>query len=391
MFENTNWSPVESASSRPSLRDALVQRRLRHRLQHARHRDGDARVLDEAQLFGEDRRVVGVEADDHAGLHLDPVGVDPAHAFDEVAARVLGLAGLLQRLDARALDADEDGGEVGVAEQREQLVVLRGVQRDLGVEVDRVALFAAPARDLAQQILGEFLVADEIVVDDEDLLGAEPVALLDLGHHLVHLLGARAPAVDDDDVAELALERTAARELDRHGVIAVDVQQVEARHRRQREVGLLGGAVLALPGARREVAQEDRPGLLGFVHEEHVAAAAPLLGTQRRVRAAHHHEAPAALELRDDLAHPRLVDDVAGDADDVGFDVEIDRFDVLVAEHHFVLARRQPGQRRHRKVREDALLAERGQDAVVGPETGRVAGRDEIDLHGPLHERSVAL
>jgi len=140
-----------------------------------------------------------------------------------------------------------------------------GVQRDLCVEVHRVAPLAAPARDRAQQILGELLVADEVVVDDEDLLGAEPVALLDLGHHLVHLLGARAPAVDDDDVAELALEGTAARELDRHGVIAIDVQQVEARHRRQREVGLLVGAVLALPGARREVAQEDGPGLFGFV------------------------------------------------------------------------------------------------------------------------------
>ena len=43
----------------------------------------------------------------------------------------------------------------------------------------------APARDRAQQLLGELLVADEVVVDDEDLRGAEAMALLDLGHHLV--------------------------------------------------------------------------------------------------------------------------------------------------------------------------------------------------------------
>ena len=60
------------------------------------------------ELLLEDRLVVVVEAHDHAGLHLDAVGLDPAHALEQVAAHVLGLARLLQRFPPRALDADED-------------------------------------------------------------------------------------------------------------------------------------------------------------------------------------------------------------------------------------------------------------------------------------------
>ena len=187
MLEKTNWSPVDSADQPPlgfatrswsgvfgiacsmpvietGMRASWMKRSCSSKI------DG----------------VVVVEADDHAGLHLDAVRLDLADALDQVAAHVLRLLGLLQRRLPRALDADEDGGEVGGAQQLEQLVVLRDVQRDLGVEVHRVAVRLAPVGDRAQQLLGELLVADEVVVDEEDLRRAEAVALLDLGHHLLH-------------------------------------------------------------------------------------------------------------------------------------------------------------------------------------------------------------
>ena len=46
---------------------ALVKRRPRHRQEHAEHDDRDLRRLQEFVLLVEDRHVVLVEADDHAG------------------------------------------------------------------------------------------------------------------------------------------------------------------------------------------------------------------------------------------------------------------------------------------------------------------------------------
>jgi hypothetical protein len=155
-----------------------------------------------------------------------------------------------------------------------------------------------------------------------------------------------------------------------------------ARDRGDREVGLLGGPVLRLPLPALEVAQEGGPGLLRLVDEEHVAAAAQLLGTQRCERPSDHHEAAAPAELRDDLEHALLVDDVARHADQVGLEIEVDRLDVLVAEHDLVLAGGETRDRRHRQVGEDAALAERRKYAVIGPEAGRVLGSHQVDLQG---------
>jgi hypothetical protein len=47
-----------------------------------------------------------------------------------------------------------------------------------------------------------------------------------------------------------------------------------------------------------------------------------------------------------------------------------------------------PGDRRRRQVREDAPLAERREDPVVGPETLRVSGSDEVDLQRSVSVRS---
>src|SRR5690606_20789360 len=64
--------------------------------------------------------------------------------------------------------------------------------------------------------------------------------------------------------------------------------------------------------------------------------------------------------------------------------VEVDLLDVLVAQGDLVLAGREAGHGRHREVREDAALAEHRQDAVVGPEAGRVLRCDQVDPHASL-------
>ena len=47
-------------------------------------------------------------------------------------------------------------------------------------KLDRIVILAPEARELAQQLLRELLVPDEVVVDDEDLPRAEAMALADL-------------------------------------------------------------------------------------------------------------------------------------------------------------------------------------------------------------------
>src|SRR5262249_40716176 len=67
----------------------------------------------------------------------------------------------------------------------------------------------------------------------------EPAQRVDPRDELRRLLGPWFPAVDRDDVAELALEGAAARELHRHGGVSAQVQQLEARRGAAGEIRLI--------------------------------------------------------------------------------------------------------------------------------------------------------
>src|SRR5215211_7748317 len=72
------------------------------------------------------------------------------------------------------------------------------------------------------------LVADEVVVHDEDEPApARRAQRVQLGQHLLVRLRARHAAVYFDDVAELALERAAARILDAHRAVALKLRELE--------------------------------------------------------------------------------------------------------------------------------------------------------------------
>ena len=83
-------------------------------------------------------------------------------------ADVLELLGLAERLLVGALDADEGGDEVGLDHQLHQLGVVGQVDRGLGEEGQRIALPLLPGDHLAEHLLDRLLVADQVVVDDED-------------------------------------------------------------------------------------------------------------------------------------------------------------------------------------------------------------------------------
>src|SRR3984885_16176017 len=99
----------------------------------------------------------------------------------------------------------------------------------LGLERERMVVLLLPYGQFARERQRLVMVADEIVIDDEDLVAPSQFAQgVELRDELRVRLGAGLAAVDGDDVAELALEGAATRKLHRHGGVFVEAQQIEA-------------------------------------------------------------------------------------------------------------------------------------------------------------------
>jgi hypothetical protein len=80
--------------------------------------------------------------------------------------------------------------------------------------------------------VGVAVEADEVVVDEKYWAApAIRIELLELGNYQVRGLGARNPSLDLDDVAELALERAAARVLHGHGAVISRLNETEETRR----------------------------------------------------------------------------------------------------------------------------------------------------------------
>ncbi len=152
------------------------------------------------------------------------------------------------------LDAEEDGGEAGVLEELQESEVVGEIERGFGDKAEWVAAFPAPLGHCGEEFLGTLFIADEVVVDDED--GVAPAGLLELiefGEHLGDGLGARLAAVDLDDVAELAVEGTAARVLHGHGAVAIHFDEAEVGQRADAHGGTLCGFVYGLGATDGEI------------------------------------------------------------------------------------------------------------------------------------------
>src|SRR5205085_7314013 len=122
-------------------------------------------------------------------------------------ARVLKLQRLLQALFVGRLDADEHPFEVRAAKESEQLIVLSDVQRGFGAEVEPIIVALLVVVEESQQVLGERLVADQVVVNEEDAVHVHLAKPVELALDLLESLGARLAAEHDDDVAKLAAKR----------------------------------------------------------------------------------------------------------------------------------------------------------------------------------------
>ena len=120
---------------------------------------------------------------------------------------------------------------------------------------------------------------------------------LQLGDHLGARLDPRPAAEGDDDVAELALERAAARELDAAEGVVLHLEQVEPGRRHPRHVGLLGLLVADAVPPLLPFAEEPGPGLLGLADEDHVGQVAEVILLDRDPRPADDREAAPPLQL----------------------------------------------------------------------------------------------
>src|SRR5262245_15210403 len=223
------------------LLEPVIERSTRYRRQHAHTRSRDARLTQETFLGRKYHLVVIVETQDHAGPDLHAAVLDPPHLLRKAAAptQILQLLGLLQRLLVRRLDADEDGGDISSDHELHKLLVIGEIDRGFRNEHQRIAIALLPTDHVLQNLLDGLFVADEVVVDDEDdrqFLSAQGV---EFSEDLRRSLETRPPAEDDDDVAELAGKRAAARELHRAKGVAVHLQEIEPRHGYPAEIRLL--------------------------------------------------------------------------------------------------------------------------------------------------------
>ncbi len=274
---------------------------------------------------------------------------------------------LLQALAPHRLQAQEEHREAGVGQQGQQLLIVRHLHRDLGGEGQRPLLAAVPVDQRRQQLLGEGLVAEEVVVGEEDGAAAGGVGAPHLVHDLVDLLGAVAVPQVLDHVTEVTAVGAAAAGLHAHVEVVVRLDQRPVGARAAGQVDVLALLVARRGPARAPVAQKARPGQLGLAHEEVVRQPLALLGADAGEGAAQGHGHPAGAEGGAELADPRRVEGHPGEHHQVAVQVQVDRLDVLVAVN--VLHRDVVGGQSHQ-----------GGQRRVGHQRGGAE-----DLHGPLH------
>src|SRR5256714_11202745 len=283
--------------------------RVRQRRQQSDHRERNGALAYEVDLPLEDVFRVVVEADDETGHHLHPVTLNLLYGVEHVAARVLPLLRLLEALDHGRLDAEEDAPEVRAPHQLKQPLVVGEVDARLREELEGPPVALLPGGEVWQQTLDVALVADEVVVNDEDRAApARRAQRVEFREHLLVGLRARHTPVDFDDVAELATERAAARVLHAHRAVALRVREPEVGRGRQRERRFLGRLVDAPRLSAFEASEELRQRRLGLADED-VVCVGQVLGARRDVRPADDDALAARLAAPDDLLQRILLHD----------------------------------------------------------------------------------
>ena len=129
-------------------------------------------------MGGENRWVVVVETNDHATPDVDPRVLDCVDPLQQrpSLADVLNLSGLAQRLLIGTLDTHECCLDVGFGHAFQEFLVFGQIHRRLGKESERITMGLLPGGHVPQDGLDGRLIADEVVIHNEDdfhLLGSQ--------------------------------------------------------------------------------------------------------------------------------------------------------------------------------------------------------------------------
>ena len=288
---------------------------------------------------------VGVEPGDEHAVHRDAVVVEGADGLLD-RSDALVLADLRQPLVGDRLDADHHHLAARLAHEGEELMVdLRARERaqgGIGADLRGPERREAGGAHRTKELGRAGLVDDEVVVVEEDPLGAEA---LELGEDLVRAPVADGPGEHRDHRAELAVEGTAPLGHERlrgHPAMALDEAQVGDRQPLELLLGAAwpGGVVVGLPVASPEGEPPhllERPSLLEAGDElaDRLLALAPhdvagvaerLVGTEAHVRAAEDDRHPGGAEEVGETVGGRRGGSRRGDPDEVGAEkvVEVD-------------------------------------------------------------------
>src|SRR5262249_50021897 len=144
---------------------------------------------------------------------------------------VLGLMCLGQAGLARRFDAEKDLVEIGITQQAQQFLVSDDVNTGLGIERQGSALSGVPPGQGLQKLSGIGAMPDKIIVGEKNHGNTGSSPGFYLAQHLVDRFEAHFTAEDDNDVAELAAERTASGTLD-NSVRVTTSHEVQARRGR---------------------------------------------------------------------------------------------------------------------------------------------------------------
>ena len=187
--------------------------------------------------------------------------------------------------------------------------------------------------------------------------------------HLRTRLQPRLASKRHDDVAELALKRTAAAELNAAEQIVLGLQQVVPRHRHLRHVGSLELLVPALMPPLGPLFEELRPGRLRFADEDRIGEAVEVVLLHGDPRTADDREDATGFEFAQNLAHSMPLDAHAGEPHDVGprQTVVVDRLDVLIDDRHAMPVRGQRGEQAAGRRSVDCTSCPAAEARVRGP------------------------
>ena len=273
--------------------------------------------------------------------------------------------------------------------QLEQLRIAHRVDGHFRVQADRHGARPVPVADRAQHPPAVGTIAHKVVVGDRDEIDAVVGPVFELEDHGLDWLGTDLPAVGDDDVAELTLERAPSRRLHTSETIPVHVEQIEARRRAVAHVDFVRLNVVSAVGTMLPVGKKLLPGVLALAFEQHVAVWPASLGHDVADRPAHAHELPAAPEGVRYLEQPRLLNDHRGQRDQIAISIEIDGLDVLVDDLDVEVRGSERGQDCQSQGRHHRIEAANPPDVAEAPERRREPGIDKENFLPGCRRHSV--